>query len=169
MFDNEKTLAEWETMLQQEAEHWQGERNRTDFELQRTLKKLELVRQMRLLGNAPTSDLVAVVTTAKEGRATPTSVREMAQKILADAKRPLHISEIHKEFRNRGYAIPGSGTAFNILAHLVNSKLFVRVARGTYAVAGSVPENQVLPRAERKARRRRRKKKSRLGQGLHEG
>jgi len=168
MLDNGKTLEEWEAMLQREVERWQNERSRIDSELQRTLKKLELVRQMRLLDDTPTSDIGMAVTPVKEGRATPTAVREMAQRILSDAKRPLHISEIHKEFLHRGYPIPGSGTAFNILAHLVNDKSFVRVARGTYAVAGSVPQDQVLPRAKRKMRHRRRKKKSGLRQGMGE-
>jgi hypothetical protein len=150
-------IAEWEEVLQHEVERLQGERDRVDSELQRALKKLELVRQMRSIDDPPTPQTLAAV---KEHRATPTAVRETAQRILLDAKRPLHISEIHKQFLDNGYAIPGSGTPFNILAHLVNDKSFVRVARGTYALAGTVPQEQVLPRAERKSRRRRRKKKS---------
>jgi hypothetical protein len=160
MVDEIKRLAEWEAALEREVERWQGERNRIDSELQRAAKKLELVRQMISLDGNSGSKTEANALNAKDGRTTPTAVREMTQRILAEAARPLHISEIHKQFVDRGHAIPGSGTAFNILAHLVNDKSFVRVARGTYALAGSVPQDQVLPRAERKQKRRRRKKKS---------
>lgn len=160
MVDEGKRLAEWEAGLQREVERWQNERSRVDSELQRATKKLELVRQMRSLEAGPVPEKAPSPSTAKDGRATPTAVREMAHKILSESARPLHISEIHGQFLARGYAIPGSGTPFNILAHLVNDKSFVRVARGTYALAGSVPPEQVLPRAERKARRRKRRKKS---------
>ncbi len=152
-------LTEWETTLGREIQRLQSERERVDSELQRATKKLELVKQMRLLEGGSAPGATPAVIAPKERRATPTAVREMAQKVLSESARPLHISEIHEQFVARGYAIPGSGTPFNILAHLVNDKSFVRVARGTYALAGSVPPEQVLPRAERKTRRRRRKAK----------
>ena len=154
-------LTEWEAALGGEIQRLQSERERIDSELQRATKKLELVKQMRLLEDGAAQSALPVVTAPKERRATPTAVREMAHKVLSESARPLHISEIHQQFVARGYAIPGSGTPFNILAHLVNDKSFVRVARGTYALAGSVPPEQVLPRAKRKTRRRRtRTKKS---------
>lgn len=158
MKDEVARMAEWESALESELERLQRERNRVDAELQRAAKKLELVKQMRLLESSPTDAATRVPPTVKETRATPTTVREMAHRILSESPRPLHISEIHQQFVDRGYPIPGSGTPFNILAHLVNNKSFVRVARGTYALAGSVPQEQILPRAQRKARRRRRKK-----------
>jgi hypothetical protein len=160
MKDDLARLTAWEAALAREIKRLQGERERLDSELQRATKKLELVKQMRLLEDGSAQNVTPAVVAFKDGRPTPTAVREMAHKILSESARPLHISEIHEQFLARGYAIPGSGTPFNILAHLVNDKSFVRVARGTYALAGSVPPEQVLPRAERKARRRRRKKKS---------
>jgi len=159
MIDEGKRLTEWESGLQREVERLQTERNRIDAELQRATKKLDLVRQMRSLNDGSAADTYAA-STSVDVRATPSSVREMAHRILSESGRPLHISEIHQQFLARGHAIPGSGTPFNILAHLVNDKSFVRVARGTYALAGSVPQEQVLPRAERRARRRRRKRKA---------
>jgi hypothetical protein len=161
MKDELTRMAEWESALQSELERLQHERDRVDIELQRAAKKLELVKQMRLLESSPTDATPRIAPTIKEARATPTTVREMAHRILSESSRPLHISEIHQQFVARGYAIPGSGTPFNILAHLVNNKSFVRVARGTYALVGSVPEEQILPRAERKSKRRRRKKSAR--------
>jgi hypothetical protein len=154
-------LTEWEAALGREIERLQSEREHIDSELQRAMKKLDLVKQMRLLEGGSPETVMSVVVPLKDGRATPTAVREMAHRILSESARPLHISEIHEQFVARGYKIPGRGTPFNILAHLVNDKLFVRVARGTYALAGSVPPEQVLPKAERKVRHRtRRKKKS---------
>lgn len=169
MVNEAATLTEWEEALGQEIERLQGERERIDSELQRTTKKLELVKQMRLLEDGSAQSLTPTVKPLKEQRATPTAVREMACKILSESARPLHISEIHEHFIARGYAIPGSGTPFNILAHLVNDKSFVRVARGTYALAGSVPPEQVLPKAERKVKRhKKRRKKSTIRRGAAE-
>lgn len=158
MVNEAKTLAGWESDLLKEVERLQSERSRIDAELQKAAKKLELVRQMRSLEDGSAASPAPDAATPKDSRATPNTVRDMARKILSESSRPLHISEIHSEFLARGYAIPGGGTAFNILAHLVNDKSFVRVARGTYALTGSVPEDQVL----RKARRRRRKATARL-------
>lgn len=159
MTDEEKRLSEWESTLQREVERLQSERSRIDAELQRAAKKLDLVRQMKSLDDGSAAD-TAVPPISPDVRATPSSVREMTQRILSELGRPLHISEIHQQFVARGYPIPGGGTAFNILAHLVNDRSFVRVARGTYALAGTVPQEQVLPKAERKARRRRRRRKT---------
>ena len=158
MNDELQRLGEWEATLQQEVERWQRERALVEAELQRAMKKLELVRQMKSLESDGTGAVTEEAAIPKAGRATPAGVREMAQRILSESARPLHISEIHKEFLSRGYLIPGNGTPFNILAHLVNDRSFVRVARGTYALTGSVPQEQVLPKAERKTRRRKRKK-----------
>jgi hypothetical protein len=161
-------LAGWEAALQSELEHLQKQRNEIDAQLQIASKKLDLVRQMKLLEDSPKDAYAPVLTGLKDARTTPIAVREMAQKVLSDAPGPLHISEIHRQFQERGYAIPGGGTAFNILAHLVNSKSFVRVARGTYALAGSVPPELVLPRAARKVRQRKRNKR-RKAKGQQEG
>jgi len=158
--DEPQRLRDWEKALQGEVERWQAERSRVESELQRATKKLELVREMRSLDASPASTASLVPSAIKDGRATPTSVREMTQRILSESARPLHINEIHQQFVERGYPIPGSGTPFNILAHLVNDNSFVRVARGTYALTGSVPEDQVMPKAPRKPRRRRKRKKT---------
>src|SRR5664280_2302600 len=131
-------LLEWEGVLKSEMEELNQRRQELDVQLQRASRKLELVRQMRSLEESPQlegaqsspAEIVSV-----EKRPTPSSVREMARKIVAEAGHPLHITEIHRQFLDRGYPIPGGGTSFNILAHIVNDKTFVRVARGTYALA----------------------------------
>jgi len=156
-------LAEWEGLLQSELEELSQRRQELDVQLQHVSRKLELVRQMRSLEESPQLDGVQnpAETVSVEKRPTPASVREMARRILTELGRPLHISEIHRQFLNRGYPIPGGGTPFNILAHIVNDKTFVRVARGTYALTGTVPEEQVLPRTPRTRRIRKSKKGTR--------
>ena len=154
-------MAEWDAALRDELDILKKQRNEIDAHLQRVSKKLDLLRQMRSLEepSAAAAPQGAALIAASDSRPTPANVREMTKKILAELGRPLHISEIHRQFTGRGYPIPGSGTPFNILAHLVNSKDFVRVARGTYALSGSVPPEQVLPRVTRKRRRARRRKR----------
>jgi hypothetical protein len=155
-----RDLNGWEHDLRLQVEDLQKRRAGLELELQRASKKLELVRQIRLLEQDPTKSQSFESAERKEMRSTPTAVREMAQRILSDSTGPLHISEIHRLFKEQGYPIPGSGTPFNILAHLVNDKTFVRVARGTYALAGTVPEEAILVKAQRKTRRKKRQKKS---------
>ncbi len=78
-------LGEWEAALQSEVENLQKRRDQVDAELQRTLKKLDLVRQMRLLEEGPARLGATTITAHKDVRATPTAVREMAHKILSEA------------------------------------------------------------------------------------
>ena len=116
MKDARERLPEWESDLQSEVDSLQKRRDQIDVDLQRASRKLDLVRQMRLLeeGSAKLGTVAASV--QANARPTPTSVREMAHKILSDVAQPLHISAIHRQFKERGYAIPGRGTPFNILA-----------------------------------------------------
>jgi hypothetical protein len=145
-------LLEWEGLLKSGLEELSQRRQELDAQLQHLSRKLELVRQMRSLEEPP--QLEAAQSSAEavsiETRPTPTGVREMARRVIAEAGHPIHITEIHRQFVDKGYPIPGGGTPFNILAHIVNDKTFVRIARGTYALTGTVPEEQVLPRAPRK-------------------
>lgn len=152
-------LAEWESAVQKELEDLRKRKESLDNEIQRIAKKLELIRQMRVLEATPDHPKPAAPSPAADTRATPIAVRDAVRKILTESPQPLHIAQIHREFLTRGIPIPGRGTAFNILAHVVNDKNFVRVARGTYALAGSVPADRVLPKAQRRQRVRRRKKR----------
>jgi hypothetical protein len=162
-----KNLGEWEAALQSEVEGLRKRREQLDAEIQKRTKKLELIKQMRLLEEEP-SGAYPTGSAVIETRATPKVVKESAQRILEESQGPLHISIIHRQFQERGYPIPGSGTPFNILAHLVNDKTFVRVARGTYALAGSVPQEQILPKAPRKPRKKHRKTRRVSGLGMGE-
>lgn len=156
-------LAEWEGALKSDLEELTRRRQELDVQLQHVSRKLELVRQMRSLEESPRVEATQkpAEIASIEKRPTPGSVRGMARKILTELGHPLHITEIHRQFLDRGYPIPGGGTTFNILAHIVNDKTFVRVARGTYALAGTVPDEQVLPRAPRTRRTKKSKKHAR--------
>ena len=152
-------LMAWEESLRKQAESLHEARQEIESKLQKVSRQLELVRQMRDLeeGSTTVVENAQLPKVLSEPRTTPANVRESAKQILVDAGGPLHINEIHRRFAERGYPIPGAGTPFNILVHLTNDKSFVRVARGTYAVAGSVPEEQVLKKAPpvRKTRKHR--------------
>lgn len=71
---------------------------------------------------------------------TPSEVKEHVYEILSQTKRPMNIKEIHAEFLRRGYPIPGKGTHFNILVHIVRdlkkgrNGRFQRDGRGTYSL-----------------------------------
>jgi len=160
-----RKLSEWEKTLESERGELLLKRAQVDEQLQKISRKIELLQQMRSLDEVRTlkepTESAGANNTGGDNRATPTFVREMARKILTESGVPLHISEIHKQFLANGYLIPGSGTPFNILAHLVNDKSFARVARGTYALAGDVPADQVLAKAPRKRKANKRKKQPR--------
>ena len=143
-------IKEWERALSADLDSLILRKQGIEAEIRSVSKKLELVRQMVALeGSGVAGD---VPETNSKGKATPASVREAARQILKSAVRPLHINEIHTEFLSRGDAIPGVGTPFNILVHLLSDPTFVRVARGTYALSGTVPDDQVLPRQPRRAK-----------------
>ena len=76
--------------------------------------------------------------------------------LLREAAGPLHVSEILRQYVARGFTVPGQGNESNLLVYIVRDPRFVRVSKGTYAIAqsGSVPAPSVRP----KARKRRRKK-----------
>lgn len=151
-------LQAWEQKLVTELNELRGRRSELDFEIQRVSKKLDLVKQMVALDGAPRTDQ-QMERAPGELRPTPANVCESAKAILLECGHALHINDIHRVFLEKGYPIPGGGTPFNILVHLTNSKEFVRVARGTYALAGTVPEAQVIPNATRTAPRQRKRKR----------
>lgn len=155
----EGRLRQWEQELSAEVETLRQRSNQIQSELQRSMRKLELVRQMLEVDG---QDVQADQQRGPDGtgpRPTSITVRDCVRRILQEAGKPLHISEIHQEFLRRGYPIPGVGTAFNILAHIVKNKDFVRLARGTYALSESVPADKVV--VARSAERRRRSRRRR--------
>ncbi len=79
---------------------------------------------------------------------------------LAQARRPLHISELMRLLRNRGLPIPGSGTQANLISYLRRDKRVARPSRGMYGLTAwglvSMPSS---------GRRRRRRMRARAKEG----
>lgn len=70
---------------------------------------------------------------------------------------PMHINNIHVEFEQRGWYVPGRGRPANISAHLSNAEGFYSPRRGEWAL-GNAPtvKRPVKKVAKKKATRRRR-------------
>jgi hypothetical protein len=73
---------------------------------------------------------------------------------LAKEGAPLHYREIHSRVVAAGREVPGRDGAANLLAHIGRDPRFVRVGRGTYALA----EWRLAGLARRKRRKRGRKR-----------
>ena len=82
-----------------------------------------------------------------------------AIKILEDAGRPLHISELMRILKEHSIPIPGAGAQANLIVHISREAQIVRPSRGMYALAawglGNEPKS-----AKRKTKRRRRGSKT---------
>lgn len=154
-------LRAWEKQLATDVAALRDRQRGIESELKLNENKLELIRQMISL-DQPSDSQVAGLQASDLGRATSITVKQSVRNILEEAGRPLHISEIHREFVKRGHPIPGGGTPFNILVHIVKDRGFARVARGTYALrtGDEIPLGIAKPKKQ-KTRRKRRKRKTR--------
>lgn len=103
-----------------------------------------------------------------EGRTAPAiprsvtqTVRDRVREILRESSDPVHINDIHRAFGERGWPVPGAGTAANITAHLSHAPDIVSPRRGFYRVLTEGEQSQGLPQrkvARRTARSSSRKK-----------
>lgn len=161
---SDQEIKKWEQALAAEVQALMSRRKELDSEIEQKNKKLGLLREMLILeSGAPLSPKNTRPSQAtSDGRPTAATVREAALNILSEAGRPLHITEIHQGFLDRGQAIPGAGTPFNILVHMLKDESVVRVARGTYALRSSLPPH-AIPAAAKPRRRKRRRSKKRKG------
>jgi hypothetical protein len=82
------------------------------------------------------------------------NIANIIARILADAASPLHISMIRQAYLREGNTIPGKGNESNLLAYVVRDPRFVRVAKGTYGLAG----HGLIPQAAKRHRQRRKRK-----------
>lgn len=82
---------------------------------------------------------------------------------LEAAGRPLHISELMRVLRERGVAIPGSGTQANLITHLRRDAGLVRPSRGMYGLAAWGLQSMPAPHRARRRRKRMRSTASRQG------
>lgn len=83
-------------------------------------------------------------------------VEKRVLEILDEAGEPLHINDIHRRFREKGYRIPGAGKPVNITSHIRLSERIRSPERGIY---GTVEQVGDISRGASKKRKRRPAKK----------
>jgi hypothetical protein len=87
-------------------------------------------------------------------------VVDRAVEILRDEGRPLHINDLHAQFVERGFTVPGAGKPVNLIVHLRNSEEIVSPMRGVYGLVdqvGAVPRQTSRRRKGARSRARGRK------------
>lgn len=147
-------LKKWKSSLEAEVLTMKNKIQSLNAELQRKGQQIELICKLIDSADGSISNPVAKIRESVAGSGashfvTPGQVKDHVYEILAEAKRPMNINEIHAEFVRRGCAIPGKGTAFNILVHIGRElKLgrrarFFRAGRGMYSLRQNHPEKNV--------------------------
>jgi hypothetical protein len=144
-------LKEWRSSLVTEVHRLKDKIQSLNSQLQKSNQQIELIGKLIDSADGSNSRVLETVPDASRGlptsqTATPSQVKDHVYEILAEAKRPMNINEIHSEFLRRGFPIPGKGTSFNILVHIGRElKLgkrarFYRTGRGTYSLRRDSPE-----------------------------
>lgn len=135
-------------------------------EIERKHREIALLDDLLRLHSGDDRAVKGTATLVRPSRAsrTNTSVVENSKRIIAEIGRPLHIAELRRVFLERGIPIPGQGRDANLISHLRRSPEIVRIKRGFYALADSVPEptspNSTRPRRRRRRTRKRRNRKA---------
>jgi hypothetical protein len=84
-------------------------------------------------------------------------VIDRAVEILRDEGRPLHINDLHAQFVERGFTVPGAGKPVNLIVHLRNSEEIASPMRGVYGLVeqvGAVPRQAGRTTRRKSARER---------------
>lgn len=107
-----------------------------------------------------TSKGVAPLARLARGETVRERVHRQAVEVFADVGKPLHVEELHAEFRKRGYIIPGAGKPANITVHLAGWDDIVSPARGKFGLAEHCDpvtsrSTKLVTRTRRKASRNR--------------
>jgi len=135
-------LHEWKKSVETEIQAITGQIQSLNSDLQRKNQQLALICKLIDSENGSLARDDPDVSRSLVARqiVTPSQVTERVYEILSEAKQPMNIKAIHEEFIRRGYPVPGKGTHFNILVHIVRelkSKKggrFQRDGRGTYSL-----------------------------------
>lgn len=102
-----------------------------------------------MAGETPTGD--SGRRTIRAGESTKEYVETRVIKILEDSDQDrLHINQIHTQFRERGYSIPGAGKPVNITSHIRISERIKSPKRGYYGLVERVGD--FPPRTTKKKR-----------------
>jgi hypothetical protein len=138
-------LNEWKEAVEAEIQIIKNKIQALSASLQAKGQQLELICRLIDSQNPRSDRNVSEVITFSQKvpvsqGALSSQVKDRVYEILTEVKRPMNIKDIHAQFIRRGYPIPGKGTHFNILVHIVrelkkgrNSR-FQRDGRGTYSL-----------------------------------
>ncbi len=84
-------------------------------------------------------------------------VVDRAAEILRDEGQPLHINDLHAQFLERGFSVPGAGKPVNLIVHLRGAEEIASPMRGVYGLTeqvGAVSRQAAPPRRRKRARGR---------------
>lgn len=155
-------LLGWRAELESHIAAVEGQIQPLQVELEKARQQMDLVTRLIRLQQGETS-VEPVSATRPAPHAAGESegtVADVIAGILEQEGGALHISEIRSRFIDTGRAVPGQGTDSNLIAYITRSSRFVRVAKGTYALASAGQSSGSRPtRARRKRRRRGRSSK----------
>jgi hypothetical protein len=126
------------------------------------LERLLTIHQERAVGRTDVEQKTPPAGEVTAGSAGATALMEQVLAVLAEAGRPLHISELMRLLRERQTPIPGSGTQANVIAHLRRHPEIVRPSRGMYGLSVWGLE-EMTP--QKKGKRRRVRVRSGRGDG----
>jgi len=145
-------LNSWRESLEREIEEIRAQLGPLEARLERKQAELAaLTHLMAITSDAKLSDTGTPPTSTQA--ATPESFLDTVHQVLSSEGRPIHYVELHRQLAALGVRIPGANPAANLLTHISRDARFVRVARGTYGIAGrDTPQRRASQR--RKPRRR---------------
>jgi hypothetical protein len=79
-------------------------------------------------------------------------VQTCVRQLLSETSDPLHTSDLHRLFLERGWPIPGAGRPGNISAHLTEAKGICSPRRGYWALGERKPASVAMSRRTKSKR-----------------
>lgn len=134
-------LAAWEGALARKAGELRAEISAKQAELAQIEERLGLVRRLleieaRDTATSPGGTTSSCVIAGNSSEDAPVALETVIEKVLREAGKPLHISDIRQALLDRRVPIPGRGDEANIIVRLRRLEhQFTRTARGTYGLA----------------------------------
>lgn len=150
-------LQEWTSVTEKEIEEIRAALAPLEQRLQGANERLDLLRRLTRMTE---TEQAWPQNAAALGRAQPGPIASLGgkqdleahlEKILREAERPMHISDIRRALVDRAVPLPGRGDEANIIVRLRRApERFVRTGRGMYAVTALGLE--AVPPAKRRRR-----------------
>lgn len=105
---------------------------------QHQLEERKLLLQGLLRSFDGASPNGAIPTTPARTGSVARYVIDRALEILRDEGRPMHINDLHAQFVERGFTVPGAGKSVNLIVHLRNAEEIASPMRGVYGLVDQV-------------------------------